>query len=76
MPRKSKTVQQKAASITKACASCHPSRISDSVSVPDPEMDNTTTPEMLPSPGLEIITDLDNEEVNKELTLEGPSSTN
>ena len=72
MPRKSKTVQQKAASIAMARASRHPSRISDSVSVPDPEMNNTTTPETSPSPGLEIITDLDNEEVNKEITLEGP----
>ena len=54
MPRKSKTVQQKAASIAKARASRHPSQISDSVSVPDPEMNNTTTPETSPSPGLEI----------------------
>ena len=72
MPRKSKTVQQKAASIAKARASRHPSRISDSVLVPDPEMNNTTTAETSPSPGLEIITDLDNEEINEEITLEGP----
>jgi hypothetical protein len=30
-------------------------------------MNNTTMPEASPSPGLEIITDLDNEEVNKEI---------
>jgi hypothetical protein len=29
-------------------------------------MNNTTMPEASPSPGLKIITDLDNEEVNKE----------
>ena len=63
MPWKSKTVQQKAASIAKAHASHRPSRISDSVSVPDPEMNNITMPKTSPSPGLEIITDLDNEEV-------------
>jgi hypothetical protein len=39
--------------------------------VPDPEMNNTTTPKMLPSPDLEIITDLDNEEIDEEITLEG-----
>ena len=67
MPWWSKTVQQKAVSITKACASHHPSRISDSVLVPDPKMNNITTPKMLPSLSLKIITDLDNEEVNKEI---------
>ena len=71
MPRKSKTAQQKAASIAKACASHHSSQISDSVLVPDPEMNNTTMPETLPSPGLEIVTDLDNEEISEEITLEG-----
>ena len=71
MPRKSKTVKQKAASIAKARAFRHPSQISDSVLVPDPEMNNTTMPEMTPSPGLEIIRDLDNEEINEEITLEG-----
>jgi hypothetical protein len=35
-------------------------------------MNNTTMPEMTPSPGLEIIRDLDNEEINEEITLEGP----
>ena len=35
-------------------------------------MNNTTTPETSPSPGLEIIRDLDNEEINEEITLEGP----
>ena len=54
------SLKQKAASITKAHASHHPSRISDSVLVPDPEMNNTTMPKMSPSPSLEIITDLDN----------------
>ena len=61
------SLKQKAASITKAHASCHPSQISDSVLVPDPEINNITTPKMSPSPSLEIITDLDNEEVNKEI---------
>ena len=72
MPQKSKTVKQKAASIAKARASRHPSQISDSVLVPDPEMNNTTTPETSPSPGLTIIRDLDNEEINEEITLERP----
>jgi hypothetical protein len=72
MPQKSKTVKRKAASIAKAHTSGHPSRISDSVLVPDPEMNNTTMPEMTPSPGLKIIRDLDNEEINEEITLEGP----
>ena len=67
MPQKSKTVQQKAASIAKARASHHPSP----VLVPDPEMNNTTSPKMSPSLGLEIITDLDNEEIDEEITLEG-----
>ena len=39
--------------------------------VPDPKMNNITIPEMSPSPSLEIITDLDNEEVNKEINHMG-----
>ena len=38
-------------------------------------MNNTTTAEMLPSPGLKIITDLDNEEIDEEITLEGPRNS-
>ena len=34
-------------------------------------MNNTTMPKMSPSLGLEIITDLDNEEIDEEITLEG-----
>ena len=65
------SLKQKAASITKAHASRHPSRILDSVLVPDPEMNNITTPKMLSSLSLKIITDLDNEEVNKEINHMG-----
>ena len=72
MSQKSKTTQQKAAGIAKAHTSCHPSRIqSDSVLISDAEM-NETTPKTSPSPGLEIITDLDNEEISEGITLEGP----
>ena len=64
MPRKSKTAWQKAAGIAKAHASRHPSWIqSDPILMPDAEM-NETTPKTSPSPGLEIITDLDNEEIS------------
>src|SRR6267154_6708703 len=74
MPRKSKTAKQKAMGIAKACASRHPSRTSDSILIPDAEM-NDTTPETSPSPGLEITTDLDNEEINEGIALEGPKDS-
>ena len=66
MPCKSKNAQQKAAGIAKACASHHPSRASDLVLIP-----GATTPETSPSLGAEIITNLDNEEINEEIVLEG-----
>jgi hypothetical protein len=64
MPQKSKTAQHKAADIAKACVSRHPSQISDSILIPDAEMNDATMPETSPSPGLKIITALNNEDIN------------
>jgi hypothetical protein len=74
MPQKSKTAKQKATGIAKACGSRHPSRTSDSVLLPDAEI-NDTTPKTSPSPHLEITTDLDNEEINEGIALEGPKDS-
>jgi hypothetical protein len=75
MPRKSKNAQQKAAGISKARASHHPSQTSDLVLIPDAETNDATTPETSPSPGPEIITNPDNEEINEGIILEGPKNS-
>ena len=68
MPQKSKTTQQKAAGIALAHAFHHHDTTSD---FPDAEM-NTTTPEISPSPNANLTRDLDNEDINEGITLEGP----
>jgi len=67
MPRKSKTAQRKASSIAIARSFRHSSDF------PDAEMITTPPETSSASPNAEIIIDLDNEDINEGMDLEGHS---